>query len=1398
MKAFFDPSWLLLLGVFLMATPKLNAQACEADFDQHTNGLSVGFVDESEHTTGDPIIAWFWEFGDGNTSNLQHPSHTYAAAGSLEVCLRITTTNGCSSTTCDEVDFCELDLQINVGNCTVDNQVALTITITDVYDEAKFVDIFVDGQRLPEGPFEIEFLLPVQAIVLVPGDGLEHSIGVQSTKFLSCQSTAHVQVPNCDPGCFLAGLQVELKAGGIHEVQIQDNFFSPVNTTIELGDQVLFNWLGTNDHSTTSDAVSGIDSWNSGERGFGASFAVDVRNPGLHPYYCIPHGDPGGVGMSGQIIANCPADNRFSLDIGFNVVNPPSTGYDLFIDGIRQNGSPFIYGGSGAQNLTAELPGDGLVHLISIIDVGDPTCMISQEFLSPDCGAVPLCQLSISAWEVEGCNAQGKVMISLEVNGINPVASTFQVLLDGVPSTSGPYFYGQGGVTTLSFSLPGDGLEHRIEVVDSQDDQCRASTVLQTTNCSIPCQLSGLVLSAGEAVIHQVEVQDFAFSPSQVEIKTGDQVEWHWTGSVAHTSTSDATTGPDSWDSGLLGQGNRFRSAALSAGVHRYYCIPHGGPGGLGMAGLISVQPDCTEGVVSVTASFTAQAGSAAGFGVKVDGIETASHSYTEPTGINTIAIAVVGDGQTHQIEIFDIDQPACTVFDSIKVENCEVPTCFIEITDIQEGSCTANGLRIYTISLTSSEERSEGFKVSIDGQVQEDTIYSYATTGLTNLTLELPGDEQMHQISVQDISSLSCTDTITLSSSSCGETCSIYLNAVQLSGCTSDSLIPYELQVHVNPSQQRLFRLQIDGQVVYDTTLAPMGQDTVALPVVLPGDGKTHVIHLSQVGSENCEDSVVVSTLNCGISCSITGLSFEIGSRKEQEIQVLDFEFHPKEVSIEQGDLVRFNWIGSIPHTSTSDATGGPDGWNSGLLGQGSSFEVSISELGDHPYYCIPHGSPGGIGMAGLIQVEDPCADLALAVRTQFTAVNGNLSGYVVSIDDQVLGTTPFLYSESGQETVSWNMEAQGNSFQIGIYDVEDPGCRIDTILTMPNCTDPCFGFSASFFEYAIDVSNYTVDFTIEEKEADRWYWTFGNGVESTAQNPSIIYEQPGIYEVCLTSEQATTGCSAIWCQVLEIRAVVCEAAFELEQEGLSLKLQNQSVSTSPLETMVWTFGEASIATVEDQLEYTFDTLGQYPVCLAISTAECQSDTCITVNLSDPCLILEPNFSYIHSSEGLGIQFEDVSQGNVNQWLWGFGNGFTANEQHPIHAYERAGTYKVCLLVQDTLAQCSAAYCEEILVGTTSRQTVPSLNRKLTIYPNPISVSRLQWTVSGLQQEDLNQRLVVKLYDLRGKTLYQGQVQGQEEILFSIEGLVALSTGIYFLELKNGPVIYHGKIIIQ
>jgi PKD repeat protein len=70
-----------------------------ADWSYTTTTLTVDFKDSS---TSDCSTTYNWDFGDGNTSALENPSHTYTVKGVYYVCLTVTNIAG-SSTKCDTI-----------------------------------------------------------------------------------------------------------------------------------------------------------------------------------------------------------------------------------------------------------------------------------------------------------------------------------------------------------------------------------------------------------------------------------------------------------------------------------------------------------------------------------------------------------------------------------------------------------------------------------------------------------------------------------------------------------------------------------------------------------------------------------------------------------------------------------------------------------------------------------------------------------------------------------------------------------------------------------------------------------------------------------------------------------------------------------------------------------------------------------------------------------------------------------------------------------------------------------------------------------------------------------------------------------------------------------------------
>ena len=91
--------------------------------------------------------------------------------------------------------------------------------------------------------------------------------------------------------------------------------------------------------------------------------------------------------------------------------------------------------------------------------------------------------------------------------------------------------------------------------------------------------------------------------------------------------------------------------------------------------------------------------------------------------------------------------------------------------------------------------------------------------------------------------------------------------------------------------------------------------------------------------------------------------------SQTLHNVEVSSFMFTPSMLTIEVGDTVRWTNVNGTHNVVADDNsfTSGapaPPPW---------VYEFVFTTVGDNPYYCQPHGGPGGSGMSGVITVQNP-----------------------------------------------------------------------------------------------------------------------------------------------------------------------------------------------------------------------------------------------------------------------------------------------------------------------------------------------------------------------------------------------------------------------------------------
>jgi len=105
-----------------------------ASFTYAISERTVTFTDASSDVDGN-IVSWSWNFGDGTTSNLQHPSHTYIADGTYSVKLTVTDDDGAT----------DADSQtLSVSGSVVNQPPTAGFSFTTEYLTAAFTDTSQD------------------------------------------------------------------------------------------------------------------------------------------------------------------------------------------------------------------------------------------------------------------------------------------------------------------------------------------------------------------------------------------------------------------------------------------------------------------------------------------------------------------------------------------------------------------------------------------------------------------------------------------------------------------------------------------------------------------------------------------------------------------------------------------------------------------------------------------------------------------------------------------------------------------------------------------------------------------------------------------------------------------------------------------------------------------------------------------------------------------------------------------------------------------------------------------------------------------------------------------------------------------------------------------------------
>jgi len=104
---------------------------------------TVAFTDLSlgNSIIGDTISSWYWDFGDGDTSTMQHPTHAYADTGTYNVLLAIINEYGCPDTIVKTILSCS-NQQPNIDTLVLSSLPLITCTANPPVASSTYPKVF--------------------------------------------------------------------------------------------------------------------------------------------------------------------------------------------------------------------------------------------------------------------------------------------------------------------------------------------------------------------------------------------------------------------------------------------------------------------------------------------------------------------------------------------------------------------------------------------------------------------------------------------------------------------------------------------------------------------------------------------------------------------------------------------------------------------------------------------------------------------------------------------------------------------------------------------------------------------------------------------------------------------------------------------------------------------------------------------------------------------------------------------------------------------------------------------------------------------------------------------------------------------------------------------------------
>lgn len=183
----------------------------------------------------------------------------------------------------------------------------------------------------------------------------------------------------------------------------------------------------------------------------------------------------------------------------------------------------------------------------------------------------------------------------------------------------------------------------------------------------------------------------------------------------------------------------------------------------------------------------------------------------------------------------------------------------------------------------------------------------------------------------------------------------------------------------------------------------------------------------------------------------------------------------------------------------------------------------------------------------------------------------------------------------------------------------------------------------------------------------------------------------------------------------------------------------------------------------------------------------EIQEAPCASARIPVEAVVIpSPVADFSSFISGDTVDFTDISL-NATSWSWNFGDtasgsNNTSTLQNPQHIFSNNDSaYTVCLVVNDSITNCTNTSCQTILIGMVGIKDVLTEDA-IILFPNPAS-DELNISFSKLAS---GSSWLLSLTDVLGKTIEKRTYAGSQTSGLMNWDISNLASGTYFIIIKN------------